>query len=130
MGDPEPLPDGIADGDKAFQSNHNDGKGGEGTKIDHYWHQDSETKKWYISHGVKVDGGLVSNYWKNQDYASVGVRGMKDISEEAAASKVRIYQNMRANGKQPIFSTTGPMTKDSKIESATFPELLSEFSDE
>ena len=125
MGDPEPLPEGVGEGDKAFQSNHNDGNGGDRTKIDHYWHQDSQTKKWYITHGIKVNGEIINDYWIKNDYESVGVRGMKDLSEEAAASKVGVFQKMRANGKQPIWPLqNGPLTKDSKIESATHAELL------
>ena len=131
MGDPEPLPEGVVEGDKSFESNHKDGNGGDRTKIEHYWHQDTESKKWYISHGVKVCGEIISNYWKRQDFAVVGVVGMKDLSQEAAADKIRVYQNMRANGKQPIWPLqNGPLSKDSKIESATFAELLAFHSDD
>ena len=131
LGDPEPLPEGIEDGDKAFQSVHNPGSmGGDVTKIDYFYHFQPGTGRWYISHGVKVDGVIVDGSWAEYDYDTYGVRGMKDINQENADRTVKVYQKMRKNGTQPIFSETGPLTKDSTIDSATFAELLNAYSDE
>ena len=97
--------------------------GGGATTVDFFFHEYPNDGRRYISHGIKVDGTLVAGSWAEYDYDTYGIEGMRSRNQEDAQHTVRIWQKMRANGKQPIFPLPKPMTKESEISSATFAEI-------
>ena len=126
LDDHDPMPEGVADGDKAFQSNHTPGDlGGSRAKVDHFYHQNPDNKKWYITHGITVDGEIVKTSYFEYDWDTYGVRGMKDKSEEDAHRFCLMYMKMRKEGKQPMWPLNTPMHKESVIGSAAFAEIVS-----
>tara|TARA_R110001583_G_scaffold12865_4_gene56445 strand:+ start:5456 stop:8329 length:2874 start_codon:yes stop_codon:yes gene_type:complete len=125
LNDHEPIPDGTASGDKAFQSNVTPGDlGGDRCKVDHFFYQNEVTKKWFIVHGIKIDGKGIDSIWEDISWEKYGLRGMKDESEAKSRETVLRAMRWRKNAPEggPIFFE-GKVTKDSKITSATYAEI-------